>query len=256
MAIDTLSLEGKVAIITGSGRENGIGAGIALALTRNKAAIIINYQSDSTAQRAENVATAVREAGGKAVVVQANVDTLDGAKYLVKAALEGFQTNHVDILGKLLLFTLTLKCSICANHPSVNNAGTGFIVDMFSDINTEEAQKVYQINVNGPLYMINAVVSHMPPGGRIINISSIQSKLGSDITCTYGASKAALENLTWSWAKIVGPDALNAVSDVHLQARSKADICFYAQLGRSRGITVNSIAPGPVPTDIQPPEYA
>ncbi|KAJ2982837.1 hypothetical protein NQ176_g1121 [Zarea fungicola] len=211
MAIDTLSLEGKVAIVTGSARENGLGAGIALALARNGASVVVNYQSESSTKRAENVAASLREAGGQAIVVRASIDTLDGAKYLVKAALDGFQKDHIDILGKL------------------NNAGTAFPVDIFGEINTEEAQHVYQTNVNGPLYMVNAVVPHMPPGGRIVNISSTTSKLGSDIACTYAASKAALENLTWSCAKM---------------------------LGRTKGITVNSVAPGPVPTDLQPPQYA
>lgn len=100
MAIDTLSLEGKVAIVTGSARENGLGAGIALALARNGASVVVNYQSESSTKRAENVAASLREAGGQAIVVRASIDTLDGAKYLVKAALDGFQKDHIDILGK------------------------------------------------------------------------------------------------------------------------------------------------------------
>lgn len=100
MAIDTLSLKGKVAIVTGSGRENGIGAGIALSLARNGASVVVNYVSDSSSERAENVAEMLRQAGGKAIVVQTSVDTLEGAKYIVKKTLEGFQTDHIDILGK------------------------------------------------------------------------------------------------------------------------------------------------------------
>jgi NAD(P)-dependent dehydrogenase (short-subunit alcohol dehydrogenase family) len=56
MTHDTLSLDGKVAIVTGSGRENGIGAAIANALARNGAAVTINYVSDSSAPRAAAVA--------------------------------------------------------------------------------------------------------------------------------------------------------------------------------------------------------
>ncbi|KAJ6786728.1 hypothetical protein PWT90_09666 [Aphanocladium album] len=208
MAIDTLSLEGKVAIVTGSGRENGIGAGIALALARNGASIVVNHVSDSTAQRAQNVATLLREAGGQAVVVQSSVDTLAGAKKLVKAALDEFKTGHIDIL--------------------VNNAGVGTAVDLLKDLDEGELDSTYKINVNGPLYMINAIVPHMPPGGRIINVSSTQAKTGNQITFPYAATKAALDNLTWSLAGV---------------------------LGRSRGITVNSVGPGPVMTDIVPPEY-
>lgn len=107
MAVDTLSLEGKVAIVTGSGRENGIGAGIALALARNGASVVVNHLSDSSADRAANVAQMLRQAGGKAIVVQTSVDTLEGAKYIVQKTLEGFQTDHIDILGKHMNFSHT-----------------------------------------------------------------------------------------------------------------------------------------------------
>ncbi|KAG8411948.1 hypothetical protein J3459_016139 [Metarhizium acridum] len=180
MTVDTLSLEGKVAIVTGSGRENGIGAGIALALARNGASVVVNHVSDSSAGRAANVAQMLRQAGGKAIVVQTSVDTLEGAKYIVQKTLEGFQTDHIDIL--------------------VNNAGVGYVSRILDEINQAEADRVYQINVNGPLYMTNAVVPHMPPGGRIINISSTNAKLGHEMISTYAASKAALDNLSVSWA--------------------------------------------------------
>lgn len=100
---DTLTLQGKVAIVTGSGRENGIGAGIALALARNGASVVVNYVSDSSKHRAENVCTMLREAGGKAIAIQASVDTTEGAKYLVDKTLAGFGTDHIDILGRLLV---------------------------------------------------------------------------------------------------------------------------------------------------------
>jgi NAD(P)-dependent dehydrogenase (short-subunit alcohol dehydrogenase family) len=74
MTYDTLSLEGKVAIVTGSGRENGIGAGIALALARNGASVVVNHVSDSSEKRAENVAKTLRDAGGTAIVVKSNTN--------------------------------------------------------------------------------------------------------------------------------------------------------------------------------------
>ncbi|KAJ2972477.1 hypothetical protein NQ176_g7134 [Zarea fungicola] len=102
------------------------------------------------------------------------------------------------------------------------------MVNMFQDLNGEEIEQTFRTNVNGALYMINAVMPHMPRGGRIINISSAMAVRGNDITIGYAASKAALDNLTWSLAGV---------------------------LGRSKGITVNSILPGPVITDIVPPEF-
>jgi NAD(P)-dependent dehydrogenase (short-subunit alcohol dehydrogenase family) len=99
MAIDTLSLSNKVAIVTGSARENGIGAAIAIALARNGAAVTINYVSPSSEKRAEGVANTIRSAGGKAIVVGADVSTIEGADKLVQQTLKSFAVDHIDILG-------------------------------------------------------------------------------------------------------------------------------------------------------------
>jgi NAD(P)-dependent dehydrogenase (short-subunit alcohol dehydrogenase family) len=102
MAADTLSLTGKVAIVTGSGRETGIGAGIATALARNGASVVINHVSDTSSTRAASVAQKIVDAGGKAVVVQADVSTKEGAEKLVQQSLERLQVQHIDILGMYL----------------------------------------------------------------------------------------------------------------------------------------------------------
>lgn len=104
MAPDTLDLSGKLAIITGSGKETGIGACIATTLARNGALVVINHVSDTSAPRAARVAQAICQEGGKAIVVQANVSTIEGATKLVQQTLERFHVEHIDILG--LLFTL------------------------------------------------------------------------------------------------------------------------------------------------------
>lgn len=59
---------------------------------------------------------------------------------------------------------------------------------------------MFQLNVLGPFYMVHVVVPHMPRGGRIINISSTNSKRGNVNISSYAASKAALDSLTWTWA--------------------------------------------------------
>ena len=101
MPVDTLSLAGKVAIVTGSGRENGIGAGIAIGLARNGAAVTINYISDSVTKRANALADRIKADGSRATVVQSTVDTPGGAQFLVQETLKAFKTDRVDILGKL-----------------------------------------------------------------------------------------------------------------------------------------------------------
>ncbi|KAI1637548.1 hypothetical protein F4809DRAFT_661052 [Biscogniauxia mediterranea] len=188
MSPETLSLVGKVAIITGRGRENGLGAGIAEALARNGASITINYVSDSTVPVA---------------AIQADVTTTDGASQLVTRTLKAFSVDHIDIL--------------------VNNAGGGLPISTL-DASDEEIHTAFAINVFGPIYMVRAVMPHIPPGGRIINVSSVYSKICHKTTPFYKSSKAACDSLTCTWA---------------------------AEFGRGHGITVNTVAPGPVDTDLQ-----
>ena len=98
---DSLSLVDKVAIITGSGRENGIGAGIATCLARAGARVVVNYVSDSTAPRAAKVVSKIEDIAGKgsAISVQADISNLEGAENLVKQTLDMFKVDHIDILG-------------------------------------------------------------------------------------------------------------------------------------------------------------
>lgn len=104
------SLAGKVAIITGSGRENGIGAGIALALARAGAKVVVSYLSDATSSRADKVVTQIQQASGKDSVIKVQVDLTaeDGPATLVQQTLLGFGVDHIDILGTLIT---TLKTS-------------------------------------------------------------------------------------------------------------------------------------------------
>lgn len=104
MMPDTLDLTGKVAIITGSGKETGIGARIATILARNGALVVINHVSDTSRPRAAGVAQAICQDGGKAIAVQADVSTIEGANKLVHQTLEQFRVDHIDIIG--LSFTL------------------------------------------------------------------------------------------------------------------------------------------------------
>jgi NAD(P)-dependent dehydrogenase (short-subunit alcohol dehydrogenase family) len=100
MAPETFSLAGKTALITGSGRENGIGAAIAKAFARNGAFVAIHYVSEQTKARAEKLATDIaQEFGTKTTVVQGCVENHSTAKKMVEQALKGLNTDHIDILG-------------------------------------------------------------------------------------------------------------------------------------------------------------
>lgn len=100
MPFDNLTLVGKVALITGSGRENGIGAGIARALARNGAAVAIHYVSDASKSRAEQVAADLaRDYNVKTVVVQGGIQTYESAKSIVEQIQKGLGIDCIDILG-------------------------------------------------------------------------------------------------------------------------------------------------------------
>jgi NAD(P)-dependent dehydrogenase (short-subunit alcohol dehydrogenase family) len=106
----------------------------------------------------------------------------------------------------------------------VNNAG-GSEFKSLMDTTPDEVVTGFALNTFGPLYLAQTVVGmgKMPHGGRIINIGTVASKLGITGMGVYGAAKAATDSLTESLAQ---------------------------ELGRTHGITVNTVAPGPVKTDI------
>ncbi|KAK3942914.1 hypothetical protein QBC46DRAFT_379072 [Diplogelasinospora grovesii] len=207
MAPDTLSLEGKVAIITGSGKENGIGAGIARALARNGARVTLNHVSEASGPRAANLAKELRQLGGEATVVQADMSTAEGCKKLVDETLKAFNTQTINIL--------------------VNNAAWSQPEPIMT-MGKDTVERTFAVGVYGPLYMIQATVPRMPRGGRIINVGSVASKIGFQMLPLYAASKGAMDTLAYSMAM---------------------------ELGRDHGITINTVAPGPVSTDAILPEH-
>ncbi|KAI6085778.1 NAD(P)-binding protein [Hypoxylon rubiginosum] len=200
-----LSFHGKVAIVTGSGRPNGIGAAIAMALAIRGASVTINYVSDSSAPRAVEVAESIRAKGGKAAVVRGDVGDPEQARKLVKETLAAFNTDKIDIL--------------------VNNAGIAPMTPTV-EVTPEEMTSVFRTNVHGALLLVQAALPYMPRGGRIINISTVLSRMGLH-SPVYSASKAAIDSLTYTWA---------------------------LEFGRKFGITVNAIAPGVTKTEISPPD--
>ncbi|KAE8551184.1 hypothetical protein EYB25_007420 [Talaromyces marneffei] len=205
--MDTLSLAGKVAIITGSGRETGIGAGIATALARNGAWVVINHVSDKSAPRAAKVAETLNQnTVGKAVVVQADVSSPEGAKMLVEEGLRLFGVDHVHIL--------------------VNNAASGS-VEPFLKASPSFMEGMFKTIVFGPVYMIQAVIPHMPRGGRIINTGSVASKVCPGPVPIYSGAKAAVDAMTFGMSM---------------------------ELGRGYGVTINTVMPGGVATDALPKE--
>ncbi|KIM94500.1 hypothetical protein OIDMADRAFT_184497 [Oidiodendron maius Zn] len=99
MAPDTLSLAGKTALITGSGRENGVGAAIARGFARSGAAVAIHCLSEGSKPRAEKLAANITtEFGTKTIVVHGSVSDYKATREMVSQVLKEFDVDHIDIL--------------------------------------------------------------------------------------------------------------------------------------------------------------
>ncbi|ADU39766.1 SDR family oxidoreductase [Variovorax paradoxus] len=182
-----------VLLITGGGR--GIGAATALLAARRGYAVAVNYASNSLA--ADEVVRTIREGGGTAIAVQADV----GNEAQVIAMFEKVDAK----LGRLTAL--------------VNNAG---VVDMqarVDEMSVARLERMFRINVIGSFVCAREAVRRMSTkhggqGGAIVNISSGAARLGSPGQYVdYAASKAAIDTLTIGLAKEVGDEGIrvNAV---------------------------------------------
>ncbi|MCJ1380523.1 hypothetical protein MMC17_003631 [Xylographa soralifera] len=177
----SISLHGKVAIVTGASR--GLGKDIALELASRGANICITYTADSSTALAEVVAKDVRKYGVNACIVRADIAGPDCGKEIIDGALRGLEVEKIDIL--------------------VNNAAIGQEPQLqpMADFRIEEYQRVMDTNVRGPLLLVQALIPHLAcEGARIINISSVVTKYPVSGLNIYAPSKAALETLTRQWA--------------------------------------------------------
>ena len=173
-----MSLQGKVALITGGSR--GIGAAVAQALATAGAAVAVCARNGEAAAA---TASAIAAQGGQALGVAADVSRAEDAERLVKACLERF--GRLDIL--------------------VNNAGItrdGLVLRMKDG----DWSDVLAVNLNGAFYCARAAlraILKQKQSGRIINIGSVVGSMGNAGQANYVTSKAGLIGLTKALAKEV-----------------------------------------------------
>lgn len=179
------SLQGKVALVTGASK--GIGAGIAKELAARGAAVAVNYSSSKA--EAERVVAEIKAAGGKAVAVQANVAEPRAIAPLVDTVVR--ELGPIDVL--------------------VNNAGIYEFAPLEA-ITPEHFQKQFNLNVLGLLLVTQAAVKQFnPQGGSIVNISSVVVD-GAPMGAVYGATKGAVDTISASLAKELGPKKIRVNS--------------------------------------------
>ncbi len=169
----------KVAIVTGAGR--GIGRAIAVELAEQGAKIVVNYSR--SAEAAEHTVSIIRETGGEALAVQADVADSTQTSNLFSHALEHFK--QVDIL--------------------VNNAGItrDKLILRMTD---EDWDSVIDTNLKGAFLTCRAAAKLMvkQKSGIIVNVGSVMGRVGGAGQVNYCASKAGLIGLTKSLAKELG----------------------------------------------------
>jgi 3-oxoacyl-[acyl-carrier protein] reductase len=179
MNTQSKKLAGKVAVVTGASK--GIGAAIAKQLAAEGAAVVVNYSSSKTG--AEMVVAEVANSGGKAIAVQGDMAKTADIKRLFEQAKKAF--GRLDIL--------------------VNNAGIYEMLPL-EQITTEHFHKHFDLNVLGLVLATQEALKYFgPEGGSIINTSSVVSTLGIPGGSVYSATKAAVDAVTRSLAKELGP---------------------------------------------------
>ena len=195
MSTQNKKLSGKVALVTGASK--GIGAAIAKQLAAEGASVVVNYSSSKTG--ADKVVAEITSGGGKAIAVQADMARKTDIERLFAETKKAF--GRLDIL--------------------VNNAGIYEFAPL-ENVTEELFHKQFNLNVLGLILATQTATKFFDSaGGNIINISSVVSTLGFPNASVYSGTKGAVDAITRSLAKELGP----------------------------RGIRVNAINPGMVETE-------
>lgn len=181
-------LSGKIAVVTGASK--GIGRGLAIGLASYGAKVVINYKNDE--KGAQGTAKTIREAGGEALVIGADVSVPSEAKRLIDETVKHF--GRIDVL--------------------VNNAGRSRFNKVL-DITIDDFNDVVGTNLCGTFFASQAAARYMlaSGGGSIINVSSCAATLTTFLHSVYTMSKAGLEGLTKQMALELAPTVrVNAIA--------------------------------------------
>lgn len=191
-------LQGLNALVTGG--DSGIGRAIAICYAKEGANVAISYLNET--EDARKTAECVTAAGRQAIVVEGDLRDEQLCRSLVDQVIEGF--GGLDIL--------------------INNAAFQATRDSIDEFSAELFDRIFKTNVYAPFWLCKAAMSHLPPGGSIINTASIQGYDPSASLLPYAATKSALLGMTKGLAK----------------------------LAIEHGVRVNAVAPGPVWTPLIP----
>jgi len=176
-----VDLSGKSAVVTGGARD--IGRAVVLQLVECGASVVVNYHD--SADKASALVAEVRERGGSAVAVRADVSSAVEAKRLIDESASALG-GRIDIL--------------------VNNAGGLLARKSLGEMDGEFWDAVQALNLKSVFLVTQAAVPHMPEGGAIVNLSSLAARDGGGGgALAYSAAKGGVLTLTRGLSKELAP---------------------------------------------------
>jgi len=191
-------LTGKVALVTGG--DSGIGRAVAIAFAREGADVVISYLDEH--EDARGAARSVEEAGRRALTISGDIGSEAHCRTLVDRTIR--ELGRIDVL--------------------VNNAAFQRTHDDIGEFTSEELDRTFRTNIYAMFWLCQAAMPHLPRGGTIINVASIQAYDPSPELMAYASTKGAIVTFSKALAK-------QAIE---------------------RGVRVNVVAPGPVWTPLIP----
>jgi len=182
------NLSGKIALVTGASR--GIGRASALALAKAGAQVIVHYGRG--AAEADSVVKAIRDAGGRADAVAADLGAPDGAQKLAKQ-VRAMVGERLDIL--------------------VANAGISKAATI-EETTVEDFDRLFAVNVRGPFFLVQQLLPILGNGSSVPLVSSLGARAAVGNLPAYAATKGAVDTLVKHFAAALGPRGVrvNAVA--------------------------------------------
>jgi 3-oxoacyl-[acyl-carrier protein] reductase len=204
------NLSGKTALVTGASR--GIGRASALALARAGAQVLVHYSSSPG--QAESVVADIREFGGRAEALKADMAAVDGAHQLARQ-VEAIVGSRLDVL---------VANAGISNYAAIENTSI------------EDFDRLFAVNVRAPFFLVQQLLPILGEGSSVIFLSSLAAHAAVGTLSAYAATKGAIDTLVKHFATELGPRGIrvNAVAPGVVET----DMSSFAKTEQGRAATL------------------